>query len=388
MFNSHVLSHQPTNHHIHHHIHYDRHAKSGISSIIASRLSYLTRRLFGGQHSLRRDAEPRTVAGRSSSPTIAPPEGNPSMMGMMGRMGHLTGKPPIPPMRTKRVMRNVRYNVEMELSRPLGWSSRDSSSFKYEQHQHQLDHQHQHQEQRLHQHEHQQHELQLKSEHSFPGQFLVRAQAHERSPSTQASVRGSFRSEGSGQSALHASQSHGTASSIRKSPFMFAPHLSPGRLSSPERFRTTSAMQMMAEEPSMGRVASASPLDRSSMLQSAMSMSGQRELPLLRPIHQHQHIYQNIGPFAHTGYFRATMPLPKAIRPIPYHPAMMGSGSGQHVPYSPRSTLALRHSQRRRYDMKIAQIRRERDSRVQLQYNNTNNSRPPFVVGNNRLCQV
>lgn len=269
-------------------------------------------------------------------------------------------------MRTKRAMRNVRYNVEMELSRPLGWSSRDTSSCKLQQHQ-------------------QQQQFELKSEHSFPGsQYLVRAQAHERCPSTQASVRGSFRSEGSGQSALHtaATQSLATSSSIRRSPFQFAPHLSPTRLSSPERFRASSAMQMMLEEqePSMSRLPSG--LDRSSMLQS--SLSSRQELPLLRPIHQHQHIYQNIGPFANTGsYFRSTMPLPtiRAIRPIPYNPAIMRSE--QHVPYSPRSTLGLRHSQRRRYDMKIAQIRRERDSRVQLQY-----SRPPFIVGNNRLCQV
>lgn len=383
-----------------------RHAESGISSLIALTFSNLSRRLFGGQRSLRRDAEPRTVAGRSSSPTFPPlEEPGPSnhnlwssqpasasalsahhALGVHGGLGMAAaqGRPPIPPLRTRRqAMRNMRYNADLEFSRtPLGsssWSSSRRADGKPFLLQHSSSSQHP---SPLPQYEHR------KSELPFPGHFLVRAQAHTRaSPSTQAaSVRGSFRSEGSGQSALHTtSHSHGTASAIsmmpvRQSPmFSFSSHLAPvPPYSSPERFRAASAMQL-ADAPSLR-----------SLLQSGSPLTAiDRELPLLRPIQQHHHqhlqqpqpIYQNVGPLAHSGFLRATMPLAKGLqRPIPYHPAM----ERHDIPFGNRhSALGLRHSQRRRFDMKIAQIRREREeTRVQL-FN-----RPPYLVGNTRLCQV
>ena len=369
------------------HFLFSRHAESGISSLIALTLSNLSRRLFGfsGQSS-RRNAEPRTVAGRSSSPAFPPPEGIVAVTDTPSRLiaADMEEQPPIPPIRTKRAMRNVRYHVEMDYPRRqagLGWISSDLDK-----------------------------PVHRKSELPFPGQFLVRAQAHEpRSPSAQMSVRGSFRSEGSGQSALHPSQSLATSSimrldrsSLRRSPFTFSQHVVTGRglLSPVDRYRASSAMQIGDEN-----------FGSPSLLEQSLLQS-RRELPLLRPIQQqrqlhqltsmqqqslpqhqhqnpfHQHIYQNIAPLAHSNSFlRATLPQPRAIRPIPYHPMRSSELPLPFGPHRSGSSLALRLSQRRRYDMKIAQIRRERETRAQLF-----NSRPPpsFDLDdpNVRLCQV
>ncbi|KAI1287486.1 Protein turtle [Halotydeus destructor] len=361
-----------------------QHEESGISSLIALTLANLSRRLFGGHQSSQeeRNDRPSITGYKSSSPINSHlPQGGfsgfglPQISSTSSAIKEDGGFSPGQPVRQgsslrskQRAMRNVRYNVEMEYSKPLGWQSAagsviDKSSNTSTHHGVSL--------------------VNRKSE--FPSQFLVRAQAHDPSPS----VRGSLRSDGSGQSALHPPHSVATnnsssrldRTSLRPSPFSFTQSISEAHdelgQSPPERYRASSAMHLTSE-PVM--------FDHPSTIEQTQLIHSRRELPLLRPIQDqhHQHIYQNIGPgLAHsTGFMRATMPLPKVVRPTPYHPILSQQQPGISYPGpGPRSSMNLRISQRRRFDMKIAQIRREREAnRLQMQYDD----RPPFT----RLCQV
>lgn len=297
-----------------------RRAKSGISGLIALLIRSILQR-FGGQRFQRRSAEPRHVAGRSSSPPIPSIE-------EIGNVWGDSGLSPSPPAR-RRAMKNVRYNVEMEYSRPLGWISRASDG-----------------------------KFVIKGQPMFGKSSYFEDHSHnyDLTPSNQASVRGSFRSDGSGQSGPththqiqfppHRHHSHITRSSTHSSlpsrtyrNQSFSPQsysFRSGQISSiyrprDSRFRTSSpgpglAPDSLSMDQELSSVRQTSSFERSSgqipTISSAALRSHLHELPALRPIHEHLHRHHhnhNVSPL------RATVPIARQpnFRPINRGPLLL-----------------------------------------------------------------
>ncbi|XP_054162906.1 protein turtle homolog B-like isoform X2 [Oppia nitens] len=310
-----------------HHTHGDspvplkQRAKRGISGLIHVLIRSLLQR-FGAQHYCRRPTEPRHVAGRDSSPLGVPTI---ETIGSNWRDNVIQVSPPA----RRRAMKNVRYNVEMEYSRPLGWISRTSD-----------------------------------------GKFVVKGQpilmknigyntdeqlhAYDLTPSNQASVRGSFRSDGSGQSGpnhtnvfpLHRHHSQFSRSSTHSSlpsrsqrnqsfspqSYSFRSGYNISQVFRPRdpRFRTSSPgpglppdSLSMEQELSSVRQTSSS-FERSSqipMISSPSLRSQLQELPALRPIHEHLHRHNNHS----MSQLRATVPISRQpnIRAINRGPLLL-----------------------------------------------------------------
>jgi len=261
------------------------------------------------------------VAGRSSSPPVQSIE----EIGADWRDSGLSSSPPA----RRRAMKNVRYNVEMEYSRPLGWISRASDG-----------------------------KFVVKGQPIFGKSIYSEDHLHnyDLTPSNQASVRGSFRSDGSGQSGpSHAHQvqfpSHRHHSHISRStthsslPFRtyrnqsFSPQSysfrSGNSISSiprDSRFRTSSpgpglAPDSLNIENELSSVRQASSFERSSgqipTISSASLRSQLHELPALRPIHEHLHRHQHNHNIPQS--LRATVPIrgQPNFRPINRGPLLL-----------------------------------------------------------------
>lgn len=294
-------------------------AKSGISGLIHVLIRSILQR-FGAHRLQRRPTEPRHVAGRDSSPV-----GVQSFEEIASdwRGARASGSPPA----RRRAMKNVRYNVEMEYSRPLGWISRASDG-----------------------------KFVVKGQPYFTKHGFFDDQTHnyDLTPSNQASVRGSFRSDGSGQSGPNHQisypphrHSHISRSSTHQSlPSRIHPHqsFSPQSYSFRSghniseayrprdiRFRTSSPGPGLPPESltldqdiSSVRQTSSS-FERSTalnpMISSASLRSQLQELPSLRPIHEHLHRQTQ----SHSlSQLRATVPIRQPnFRPINRGPLLL-----------------------------------------------------------------
>lgn len=295
-----------------------RRAKSGISGLIQLLIRSILQR-FGAHRLQRRPVESRHVAGRDS-----PPLGVQSIEEIASdwRDARVTSSPPA----RRRAMKNVRYNVEMEYSRPLGWISRTPDGKFVVKGQHMF------------------------VKHSYDDQM----HNYDLTPSNQASVRGSFRSDGSGQSGPNhqislpshrhhsyfnrslthqslPSRSHPNQSfSPQSYSFRSGHNISQVYRPRDTRFRTSSPgpglapdSLIMDQELSSVRQTSSS-FERSSapfpMISSASLRSHLQELPALRPIHEHLHRQTHS-----ISQLRATVPMARQpnFRPINRGPLLL-----------------------------------------------------------------
>lgn len=300
-----------------------RHPQSGVSGV--ERLIRPLRSLVG----LRSDARTNSAARSTSTPVFSSAESMASRTRVVGQMGQRRerlvgaatrvmseGPRPVPPVRSKRAMLNVRHHVELErppsqLLALRGAGQAVDASGKW-------------------------------PVARVPNTSVPAAGLRDWTPSSHLS-RGSFRSDWSGtSSALHRHTSHMSpeSKSSQRLPHSFVQNVSP--LSSYQR----------AEHM---RSASAATLSRPSLTDLSFGrrpVSAFEDSPVARPspfprsegsIAYEQHIYQN--------------QMQLMNRP---HIAMQSVHSSSSSPFA--RTLVLRDSQRRRFDDRIAQIRRERES--------------------------
>lgn len=307
-----------------------RHSQSGVSGV--ERLIRPLRGLVG----LSTDAKSTPAARSTSTPVFSSAESMASRTRVIGQVqrherlvGAATrvmssGPRPVPPVRTKRAMINVRHHVELERPpsqlpgfRGAGTKVIDASG-KWA--------------------------VARVPNTSGPGAGL-----REWTPSSQPS-RGSFRSDLSGtSSAIRRHASHFTPlskSSHRLPPHSFVQNISP--------------LSSYAHQMEQMRSASAATLTGPSLTDLSFGyrpVSALEQSPVARPspspfprsegsISYEQHIYQN--------------QMQLMGRPSDRQMVMQSAHSSSSSPFA--RTLLLRDSQRRRFDHRIAQIRRERES--------------------------
>ena len=325
---------------------------------------------FGGQQyqrnwRKRKNAEPRQIAGRSSSPQQLADDhvhgvrvhGIEISYNWPDGSGQVQQRPSPPP-RRRFMKNNLRHSVEMEYNRPLGWITRTSDG-----------------------------KFVIKGQYHAGGGYEAKISpndqlhAYDLTPSNQPSVRGSFRSDGSGQSGPQLPQiqqpqipphkplnrtslTHSSLPPIGMRAYRFdnisssnlmpsqisSSHMSSGQISTvfhPKADRTfttsspitTSFGSMSGYVPAdsllineeISSVRNGSSFERSSQssylpphLSSTSLRSQLHELPSLRPIHEHlyylrqQQLQQQQQQQQHQylpSTLRATVPLPRQNMP-------------------------------------------------------------------------